>query len=168
MGRCQGRIPASIALWREVAREAGESLGIRTEGGLMLAETAAELAWLRSKVAVENAHGIETHLLGANELRALAPHLAPRFLAAGFCPGEGQIDPLRGTVALATLARRAGARLLPGAEVTAVARDGATRFTVATSAGTIRAGRVVNAAGPWSARVARLLGIALPVRGTVQ
>ena len=38
-------------------REAGEALGIRTEGGLMLAETAAELAWARAKVAVERASG---------------------------------------------------------------------------------------------------------------
>ena len=42
--------PRSIALWREIAAEAGEDLGIRTEGGLMLAETAAGLAWLRAQV----------------------------------------------------------------------------------------------------------------------
>src|SRR5207245_247764 len=29
----------SIALWREIGRTAGEGLGIRTEGGLMLAKT---------------------------------------------------------------------------------------------------------------------------------
>ena len=34
--------PRSIALWKEIAAEAGEDLGIRTEGGLMLAEDAAE------------------------------------------------------------------------------------------------------------------------------
>ncbi len=31
--------PRSIDLWKEIARDAGESCGIRTEGGLMLAET---------------------------------------------------------------------------------------------------------------------------------
>jgi NADPH-dependent 2,4-dienoyl-CoA reductase/sulfur reductase-like enzyme len=36
--------PRSIALWRAIAEAAGEDLGIRTEGGLMLAEDAAGLA----------------------------------------------------------------------------------------------------------------------------
>lgn len=159
--------PRSIALWREIAREAGESCGIRTEGGLMLAETEAEFAWLRAKTAVERGAGIETHLLGANELRDLAPYLAPRFLGAAFCPLEGQVDPLRGTAALLTLARRAGARVVGGVEVGAIARDGA-GFAVTTEGGTIRAGRIVIAAGPWSGRVAALAGLRLPVGGLVQ
>jgi len=159
--------PRSIALWREVARDAGESLGIRTEGGLMLAETEEQMAWLRAKVAVETGSGIESHVIGANELRSLAPHLDTRFLGAGFCPAEGQGDPLRGTIALRRLALAAGARLAENTEIRAIARDGA-GFRVETSAGAIRAGRIVNAAGPWSAAIARLLGIALPVQGIVQ
>lgn len=159
--------PRSIALWREIARDAGESCGLRTEGGLMLAETPEEFARLRGKAAVERGAGIETHLLGANELRDLAPYLAPRFLAAAFCPLEGQVDPLRGTAALLALARRAGARVVGGVEAGAIARDGA-GFAVATEGGTIRAGRVVIAAGPWSGRVAALAGLRLPVGGLVQ
>ncbi len=31
--------PRSIDLWKEIARDAGETCGIRTEGGVMLAET---------------------------------------------------------------------------------------------------------------------------------
>lgn len=159
--------PRSIALWREIVREAGEGCGIRTEGGLMLAETAEEMARLRTKTAIERAAGIESHVLGANELRDLAPYLAPRFLGAAFCPLEGQIDPLRGTAALLGLARRAGARVAGGAGVTAIAREGR-RFAVATEGGTIRAGRIVVAAGPWSGRVAALAGVRLPVGGLVQ
>jgi glycine/D-amino acid oxidase-like deaminating enzyme/bacterioferritin-associated ferredoxin len=159
--------PRSIALWKDIARDAGEGCGIRTEGGVMLAETAEEFDWLRSKAAVERGAGIETHILGANELRDLAPYLAPRFLGAAFCPAEGQIDPLRGTAALLSLARRAGARVAGGVEVTAIAREG-TGFAVATEGGTIRAGRIVVAAGPWSGRIAALAGVRLPVGGLVQ
>ena len=65
--------PRSIALWKEIAAEAGEDLGIRTEGGLMLAESAAGMDWLRRKSAMERRWGIESHVLGANELRDLAP-----------------------------------------------------------------------------------------------
>lgn len=159
--------PRSIDLWREIARDAGEGCGIRTKGGLMLAETPAELDWLRGKIAVERRAGIDSQVLGANELRDVAPYLAPRFLGAAFCPLEGQIDPLRGTAALLALAKRAGARVAGGVEVTGIAPDGA-GFAVATEAGTIRAGRVVIAAGPWSGRIAALAGLRLPVGGLVQ
>lgn len=159
--------PESIALWGEIAREAGEPLGIRTEGGLMLAETEAEMAWLRAKVALERRHGIRSHLLGANELRSLAPWLGAPFLGAELVEGEGQIDPLRGTLAVKTLAVRAGARLAEGVEVRAIARDGA-GFVVTTANGPIRAGRVVNAAGPHCARIGAMLGLDLPVMGSVQ
>ncbi|WP_431280569.1 FAD-dependent oxidoreductase [Humitalea sp. 24SJ18S-53] len=156
--------PASIALWHEIAGQAGESLGIRQEGGLMLAETEQEFAWIRGKVAMERSLGIDTHVVGANELYALAPYLGAGFVGAAFCPTEGQIDPLRGTMALAAQARAAGVRIVSGVEVQGLAPG----WSVATDAGTIRAGRVINAAGPWSGRVAALAGLSLPVKGAVQ
>ena len=37
-----------------------------------------------------------------------------------------------------------------------------------TTKGVIIAGRIVNAAGPWAARVGKMVGLDLPVTGTVQ
>lgn len=159
--------PRSIALWRDLAAEAGEGCGIRTEGGLMLAETEAEMAWLRGKVALEAERGIENHIVGANELRSIAPYLGDHFIGAAFCPGEGQIDPLRGTFAIRMLAVRAGARIRENVAVTAIARDGA-GWRVATEGGAIRAGKIVNAAGPWAGHIGRMVGLDLPISGTVQ
>ncbi len=159
--------PRSIALWKEIAAEAGESLGIRTEGGLMVAQTDAELAWLRRKSAMERRWGTESHVLGANELRDLAPALTEGLVGADFVPAEGYGDPLRGTLAVRRLALRHGARLLNGAEVTAVARDGA-GWRISTTRGEVLAGRVVNATGPWARHVGRMVGLELPVEGTVQ
>ena len=81
--------PRSIALWKQIAAEAGETLGIRTEGGLMLADSAAGMDWLRRKSAMERRWGIESHVLGANELRELAPALADTMMGADFVPAEG-------------------------------------------------------------------------------
>ena len=159
--------PCSIALWKEIAAAAGEDLGIRTEGGLMLAEDAAGMDWLHRKSAMERRWGIESHVLGANELRDLAPALSDRMMGADFVPAEGYGDPLRGTMAVSRLAQRHGARLLRGAEVRAIERDGAS-WGVQTSKGGVIAGRVVNATGPWAARIGRMVGIDLPVTGTVQ
>ena len=159
--------PQSIALWKEIAAEAGEPLGIITEGGLMVAEDEGTMRWLAAKVAMENRHGIESRLIGANELRAIAPALSPTLAGADFCPGEGYGDPLRGSFALRRLAEQSGARLLARAEVTALARAGS-GWSAETSHGPIRAGRVVNAAGPYARRIAAMAGLAVPVSGTVQ
>ena len=111
--------------------------------------------------------GIETHVVGANELRTLAPALSDRMVGGAFCAGEGRIDPLRGTMALSRLAQAHGARLLRGAEVVDVARQDA-GWRVATSRGAVLAGRVVNCAGPWGGRIAAMVGLELPITGTVQ
>jgi glycine/D-amino acid oxidase-like deaminating enzyme len=159
--------PRSIALWKEIGAAAGEDLGIRTEGGLMLAEDAAGMDWLRRKSAMEQRWGIESHILGANELVSIAPALSDRMMGADFVPAEGYGDPLRGTLAVRTLAMRHGARILAGAEVHAIERDGS-GWAISTSRGRIEAGTVVNATGPWAARIGRMVGLNLPVTGTVQ
>jgi D-hydroxyproline dehydrogenase subunit alpha len=159
--------PRSIALWKDIAGASGEDLGIRTEGGLMLAEDEAAMAWLRRKSAMERRCGIESHVLGSNELRSLAPALSDRMLGADFVPAEGYGDPLRGMVALRQLATAHGARLLRGAEVSGIARAGH-RWIVTTTKGTLSAGCLVNATGPWAAAIGRMVGLDLPVTGTVQ
>jgi glycine/D-amino acid oxidase-like deaminating enzyme len=159
--------PRSIALWKQIAAAAGEDLGIRTEGGLMLAEDAAGIAWLRRKSAMERRCGIESHVLGSNELRKLAPAVSDRMLGADFVPAEGYGDPLRGMMALLRQGQSHGARLLRGAEVRAIERAGSI-WTVTTTKGTVTAGRVVNATGPWAVRTGRMVGLKLPVTGTVQ
>ena len=159
--------PRSIALWKRIAAEAGESLGIRTEGGLMLAETQEGLDWLRRKSALEQRCGVESHILGANELRDLAPELGSDMVGADFVPAEGFGDPLRGAQALLKLAQAAGARVLRGADVLAIERDGA-KWRVRTDKGDVLAERVVNATGPWAGRIGAMVGLDLPVTGTVQ
>ncbi len=159
--------PRSIALWKAVGAAVGEDLGIRTDGGLMLAEDAAGLDWLRQKSVMEQRCGIESHVLGRNELADIAPHLSDRMVGADFVPAEGYGDPLRGMMALLRLTQRHGVRLLRGAEVQAIERRGTT-WTITTSKGPVTAGRVVNATGPWAAHIGRMVGLDLPVTGTVQ
>ena len=159
--------PRSIALWRELERRAGEGFGIRTEGGLVLAADAADLGWLSRKAAFERSRGIETAIIGANELATLAPALARGYAGAAFNPQEGQIDPLRGTMALIRLVRQAGVRVSAGLEVRAIEGDAA-GWVVHTQAGAIRARQVLNAGGAHAGRIAGLAGVALPVRAVVQ
>ena len=156
--------PASVALWQEIQRDTGEDLEMKVCGGLMLAESERDIEFLKGKIALEKSRGIEAELIGANELRALEPCIGDVAIAAEWCPGEGKINPLKGTYAVVAKAKALGARFRRGSNVLAIERDG-THWKVTTSRGEIRARRVVNTAGPWAAEVARLVGVEIPVRG---
>jgi glycine/D-amino acid oxidase-like deaminating enzyme/bacterioferritin-associated ferredoxin len=154
----------SIALWGTLEREIGADFEMATTGGLMVAETEAQIPFLEQKARAEAGVGITTEIIGPDRLRQIAPEVSPRMVAAAWCPGEGKINPLTATTALAAEARRLGARFEEQAPVTGIARDGA-GYTLATPRGTIRAGRVVIAAGGWSAQLGRMLGADIPVKG---
>lgn len=156
--------PASIALWQEIERDTGADLEIKVCGGLMLAETAADLELLKGKVALEKSRGIEADVIGAGELRRLEPCIGDVAIGAEWCPGEGKINPLKGSYAVLARAKALGARFRRGSSVQAIERHG-TGWKVTTSRGKIRAKRIVNAAGPWAAEIARMAGVDIPVRG---
>jgi D-amino-acid dehydrogenase len=67
--------------------------------------------------------------------------------------------------ALAAAARRAGARIVEGAEVFELALDGDRVTSLRTTVGVLSARDVVLATGPWSKRFGRLAGLRLPVLG---
>jgi glycine/D-amino acid oxidase-like deaminating enzyme len=154
--------PRSIALWQELARACGEDFEITINGGLMVADTAAAMKFLDAKAALERRFGIENQIVGASELRSLAPALSERLVGAEYAPQEGKINPSRATYAVLNQALRHGARFIRGANVTAVSADEG-GWRIETSRCRIRAGRVVNASGPWSRELAQLVGIDLPV-----
>jgi glycine/D-amino acid oxidase-like deaminating enzyme len=155
----------AIAQWRELEAALGADFEIKVTGGLMLAESDESLAFLEAKAKLERSHGLQVEVIGAHELRRLEPALADRFLGAAWCPDEGKINPLLATPAVMEAAVEAGARLHPHRAITAIEpeRGG---FVAHTDQGPIRAGKVVSAAGAWSAQIAGMLGLALPVQVT--
>ena len=153
----------SVALWPELAAELGADPDIEITGGLMLAEDARRLEHLERKAALERRYGLEVEILSAGELRDLAPYVSHRMAGAAWCPAEGKISPLLAAPAVLDGALAAGARLFEKAEVNAVARAGS-GFELQTARGTLRAGKVLNACGGWSARVAEMVGGRLPAR----
>ncbi len=156
--------PASIALWKEIEQASGDDYEISTPGGVMVGETPANMEFLRRKVELERSYGIDSALIGANELRALEPHLAPGLTGAALCRDEGKINPLVATLSIVRLAKAAGARFETFAGVTGLSREGG-RWRIATEAGDVSAGRVVNCAGGWASLVAAMAARPIPVQG---
>ena len=147
-------------LWDTLETELDGSLDIHRTGGLMVAETPEELRLLHDKQAIEAEAGLETHVLEGAELRRFAPYLAEDLLGAAYCSVEGHANPFAVAPLFALRAVERGALVRTQVEVTAVEPG----FVVRTSAGDVRARRVVNAAGAWSGELAAKVGLALPIR----
>ncbi|HEY4276834.1 MAG TPA: FAD-dependent oxidoreductase [Conexibacter sp.] len=156
-------------LWKGWATEIDPALEYHTTGGLMAAETEADLQLLKDKQPLEAAAGLETEVVQGAELRALAPYLSDNVLGATWCPAEGHVDALIAVPLIAREAVKRGATVRTGTAVTAIDRlgpDGGGPFRVRTSAGEVRARRLVDAAGAWAGELSKLAGLELPM--TVQ
>jgi D-amino-acid dehydrogenase len=108
--------------------------------------------------------GLAAERLTPEEAVRLEPSLGSGLAGAVFHPQEAQVDPARYAEALGAAALEAGAELRTSVEVRALRRQAA-GVAVETSDGELRPQSVVLAAGAWSSRLARGLGVSLPVTG---
>lgn len=157
----------AIDAWRGIEDLLGRPLDVAMHGGVMVAETEAEMALLAFKVARENELGLATEMLTAAELRARAPCLSPTLAGAAWLPAEGHANPRVLVDAYADGARSAGAQLCTGTIVTGLSmqRDGTYRATLRGPAGeqVVHTPRILLAAGHWVPRLAALLGLNVPL-----
>lgn len=152
-------------LLRRFADETGVDPGYQPMGYLFLAADASELEVLRQAQALQHAEGLrEARVVDADEARAINPAIDGAVIGGTFCPTDGYIRPLEILRGYREAAERLGVRFEWDTSVTGLRMEGDTVRAVRTPAGEIAAGAVVNAAGAWAARVARMAGVGLPVR----
>jgi sarcosine oxidase, subunit beta len=146
--------------------ETGVDPGFRQCGYLFIAASEDELAALLSAQAVQRECGLaEARGVSAEDVVRLNPAVECGEIVGGvYCPADGFIRPLEILRGYAEAAMRLGARFEYGVGVEGFKADGRGRVDeVLTTGGAIKAGRVVNAAGPWAGEVARLAGVSVPV-----
>ena len=108
--------------------------------------------------------GVQFEVLAVANLRSLVPDAAFAGNEQGlWIPSAGYADPVKTTRTLAQAARRHGAIIEEGVEVTGITARGSRIESVETKQGSIGTRTVINCAGPWSARLASGLGISLPI-----
>jgi sarcosine oxidase, subunit beta len=119
---------------------------------------------LRRNVAMLQSVGVETQLVGPEELVELEPELrvAEDELAA-YEPRSGYADPGATTRAMADAARRLGVEIREGVAATAIRTEGDRVTGVETTEGFIATPVVVLACGAWAVPVARAVGVELPI-----
>jgi glycine/D-amino acid oxidase-like deaminating enzyme len=157
-----GLMPYALA-GHEWWRRAGGAIGFKETGGYTLAFNAQEAAMLHDRMTQKIAAGAPVEFVTAQAVRAREPALCDRIVAASYCAQDGHADSTRTGSYLRALLREADVDLREHANVTAIdAGDGG--FRIVTSRDTICARRLLIAAGAWTASVAKMLGVALPIR----
>ena len=152
--------------WATMEERLGTDCGIRLGGGLWVAETPDEMKLIERKVAAENALGVMSEIYDRAGILRLAPYLGEHVIGGSFLVGEGFANPLLVTPAHLNAARKHGARFFADAAVSAITRNG-NRFVIETTRGRFSAGQVIAAAGAWTASIGRMVGLNLPVTGSI-
>lgn len=141
----------------------GASCGFRHTGYLLGVDERMR-APMEASVALQRSVGIDTRLVSPVEMRELEPRLRVEDLVAGcYEPASGYCNPVETAQGFARAARAAGARIQEGTAVVGLLREADRVRGVRTSAGDIVAPVVLNAAGLWSAGVAAMAGVDLPI-----
>jgi glycine/D-amino acid oxidase-like deaminating enzyme len=135
------------------------------EGGYLFIVPPAAMAVIEANYEVQRAHGADVRLMTPEELRARFPSMRVDDLGGGVhSPGDGWCNPWGMLQVIRKRARDLGARYVAG-RVVGLKLTGASVKTVVLESGQeIEAGAVVNAAGAWSAQVAAMAGVDLPVQ----
>jgi glycine/D-amino acid oxidase-like deaminating enzyme len=134
-------------------------------GHLLIASEPAGVDAAREHAHQWEASGVHVERLGDAGIRDVEPALAAGFAEGWLLEHGRRIDPGALTVALALRARELGAVVRTHVNVRNLITAGDRVTGVVTDDGVLASDAVVLAAGPWSAALARPLGLDLPVTG---
>lgn len=151
-------------IWQQLEADLGADIEWTMEGNLSLARDPARLAFFRDWLSIGRGLGIQSELLSESEIRARLPGVTGSWLGGLFTPSDGHAEPTKATRALARGARARGATIIEDCGVDRLLTDGHRVVGVETEFGPVRAPHVILAAGVWSARLLRAVGIDLPIR----
>jgi sarcosine oxidase subunit beta len=155
----------SIPFYAEFEERLGHPSGYKPQGYLFLATSESHLEYLRTNQDRQKALGLKSaRMVNTDDIRKLFPQLRSDDIVGGsFCSTDGFVDPYSAMVGFMSWASAHGAELWRNTEVMEIARDKQGICGVETRRGHIATRVVVNAAGPWAAQVAQMVGVDLPV-----
>jgi glycine/D-amino acid oxidase-like deaminating enzyme len=152
-------------LYMRLEEETGQATGFRDIGFIEVAGDKDRLEEYRRVSAFNRYCGVDVHEISPAEVKEMFPIAKTDDLLAGFyVPGDGRVDPVDVTMALAKGARQQGAKILEGVTVTGIERKGKAVSGVVTDHGTIEAELVINCGGAWGRELALQAGVNVPLQ----
>ena len=157
-------------LYARLEEETGQATGFKPVGLIEAAADEDRLEEYRRVAAFQRHRGLEVEEISPREMAELFPWARTEDLLAGFhVPGDGRVNPVDVTTALAKGARRLGVRIVEGVRVEDVlvstgstsGRRAVTGVRTATGE-TVEAEYVVNCAGMWARELGARNGLVIP------
>ena len=157
----------SRELYGRLEEETGQSTGFRPVGLIEAAADHDRLEEYRRVAAFQRHLGLEVEEISPREMSDLFPWARTDDLVAGFhVPGDGRVNPVDVTMALAKGARQLGVRIVEGARVTDVdtTPQGLVERVTAVRVGehSIECEYVVNCTGMWARELGARNGLVIP------
>ena len=152
-------------LYKSLEGETGQSTGYNPVGYLEFACSPSRLEGLRRVADFDRGFGVYVEQLSPAEVKNKWPLAHTEDILAGFfTPGDGRVNPIDVTMALAKGARMGGAQIVEEVEVTGIKQDKGRVCGVITDQGEIEAEYVVNCAGIWAHEIGKLAGVNVPLQ----
>ncbi|WP_227246761.1 NAD(P)/FAD-dependent oxidoreductase [Paraburkholderia caribensis] len=141
------------------------SCGLVKCGYMICAPEGDKLDPLRASLDAQRDMGIEVQLLDRDEARERLPIASFDDAALiGYEPEAGFADAYLVATSFARSARRRGVKIIEGATVTGVIREGRRVVGVETSAGNFSCGTLISTQNIWTPELAGWIGVPLPVK----
>ena len=156
-------------MYQKLAQELDFNLLFNQMGRLDLGHTDAAVYWLNVRAEFNQLLGVDSRVIGPDEIRELVPVLDLRegktmpVLAALYHPPAGVVRHDAVVYGFARGADRRGVELHPFTEVTGITRRNGRVTGVETTAGRVSAGTVVSATAGWSSTISAMVGLDLPI-----
>lgn len=150
-----------ILNFTQVTGQSAAPLAIRQPGYLWATTSDERAAEQRRLVSLQHSWGqTDIELLDGTEARRRFPYLSGEVVQARYRADDGFIEPCALTLGLLAASN---APLYTSCRVSSLEALGSGGFRLETEQGSIHADQVVNAAGPFSGKVAEMVGVDLPV-----
>jgi 4-methylaminobutanoate oxidase (formaldehyde-forming) len=152
-------------LYQQLESETGQSTGYNPVGYLEFACSPARLEGMRRIADFDRGFGVIVEEISPGEIKQKWPLVDTKDMIAGFfTPGDGRVNPIDATMALAKGARMGGAQIIEEVEVTGIQQSNGRVSGVITDQGEIEAEYVVNCAGIWAHQIGKLSGVNVPLQ----
>ena len=151
-------------LYAELEAETGVATSWHETGSFRVAYEPIEVDWLKGQLGVGAYAGLEMDWVGPGVVAEHHPlYDVSNVVGAIWTPRDGHVDPSGATNAMLTGARNRGASTSRRNRVLEINRRPDGDWDVVTEQGTVTCEHVVNAAGCYADRVARMVGLRVPM-----
>ncbi|HCH23971.1 MAG TPA: FAD-dependent oxidoreductase [Oceanospirillaceae bacterium] len=147
-------------LFQELEKETGQATGYKCPGSISIATNLERMAELKRQADFALLHNEEASFKSVDEIMDMWPMMNPDQVVGGiWVPGNGYINPIDLTMAMAKGARQNGVQIFEQTLVQRVLEEQGKVIGVETAEGTIKADFVVNCAGMWARELGRQNGV---------